>query len=48
MIQGVYSHTDDHRRANVQPDLPNVKAQKDKFGWQNAHKSTNHIIMDVC
>lgn len=36
MFQGIYSHAVDpvHRRGNSQPDLLNVKAQKDAFGWQ--------------
>lgn len=40
MCQGIYSRTDDHMRPTTQPDLPNMKAQKDKCGWQNAHKSS--------
>lgn len=35
IFQGIYSHTVDpvQRRGNSQPDLLNVKAQKDAFGW---------------
>lgn len=40
MFQGIYSHAVDpvHRRGNSQPDLLNVKAQKDTFGWHNTHR----------
>ncbi|XP_029703187.1 pleckstrin homology domain-containing family A member 4 isoform X2 [Takifugu rubripes] len=36
--EGIYSH--DHRRANIQPGLPNMKAQKDKFESQPGLKWT--------
>lgn len=45
MFQGIYSH--DQRRAYIQPGLPNVKAQKDKFGWPHKHKWSKSIIMFV-
>ena len=41
MFQGIYSHAVDpaQRRGNSQPDLLNVKAQKDAFGW---HRYTQY------
>lgn len=35
IFQGIYSHTIDptHRRGSSQPDLLNVKAQRDASGW---------------
>ena len=43
MFQGVYSHTVDpgQRRGNSQPDILNVKAPKDTFGWC---RYTNRVL----
>lgn len=46
MFQGIYSHAVDpvQRRGNSQPDLLNVKAQKDAYGWyRHSALNTNRV-----
>lgn len=52
MFQGIYEHPADpaDRSGNSQPDLLNVKAQRDPTGWhQHTHQQKQgHFDSDVC